>query len=115
VNIFREEVAMIMVIMVIIITAAFRKCFAASKVPRQYPFVLLMEVRLREGKAVGSEKGKGLRSKLCYEEMREFEQGRMIEILIITFEGLLKLKVYLNIQFPPHSKHTSCPLQSPAG
>jgi hypothetical protein len=30
------------------------------KVPRQCPLVLPVEVRLREGKALGSEKGKGL-------------------------------------------------------
>jgi hypothetical protein len=30
-----------------------------SKVPRQCPLVLLVEVRFREGKALGSEKGKG--------------------------------------------------------
>jgi hypothetical protein len=28
-----------------------------SKVPRQYPFVLLVEVRLRKDKDVGSEEG----------------------------------------------------------
>jgi hypothetical protein len=32
----------------------------ASKVTRQYPFLFLVEVRLREGKALGSEEGTGL-------------------------------------------------------
>jgi hypothetical protein len=35
-----------------------QKVFPALKVPRQCPFVLLVEVRLKEGKALGSEKGK---------------------------------------------------------
>jgi hypothetical protein len=33
----------------------------ALKVPRQCPLVLLVEVRLGEGKALGSEEGKRLR------------------------------------------------------
>jgi hypothetical protein len=39
-----------------------RKCFPALKVPRQYPLVLSTKIRLREGKVVGSEEGKGLGS-----------------------------------------------------
>jgi hypothetical protein len=39
----------------------------ALKVPRQCLFVLLVEVRLYEGKS--------LRSGLCYERMEEVEQG----------------------------------------
>jgi hypothetical protein len=39
-------------------------------VPRQCPLVLLVEVRLREGKALGSEKGKALGSGLCYEQRK---------------------------------------------
>jgi hypothetical protein len=35
------------------------------KVPRQCPLVLLVEVRLREGKAFGSEEGEGLECVLC--------------------------------------------------
>jgi hypothetical protein len=38
------------------------------KVPRQCPLILLVEVRLREGKALGSEKGEGLKCGLCYEQ-----------------------------------------------
>jgi hypothetical protein len=34
----------------------------ALKVPRQCPLVLLVEVRLREGKALGSQEGKELGS-----------------------------------------------------
>jgi hypothetical protein len=41
------------------------------KVPVQYSFVLLIEVCLRVGKSMGSEKVKGLRSGLCYEQRRE--------------------------------------------
>jgi hypothetical protein len=37
------------------------KRFPALKVPRQCPLGLLVEVRLREGKALGSEEGKRLR------------------------------------------------------
>jgi hypothetical protein len=36
------------------------------KVPRQCPHALLVEVRLREGKAYGSENGKRLGCGLCY-------------------------------------------------
>jgi hypothetical protein len=32
-------------------------------------------VHLREGKTLGSEEGKGLGSRLCYEQRKEFEQG----------------------------------------
>jgi hypothetical protein len=38
--------------------------FPASKVPRQCPFVLLVELRLREGKALDSDEGKVLESEL---------------------------------------------------
>jgi hypothetical protein len=41
------------------------------KVPRQCPLVFLVDVSLREGKAVGSEKGKVLGSGLCYEQGKE--------------------------------------------
>jgi hypothetical protein len=37
-----------------------QKMFPALKVPRQCPLFLLVEVHLREGKALGSEKVKGL-------------------------------------------------------
>jgi hypothetical protein len=37
----------------------------------QCPFVLLVEVRLREEKVLGSEKEKGLGIGLCYEKMRK--------------------------------------------
>jgi hypothetical protein len=45
------------------------------KVPRQCPFVLLVEKRLREGKALGSEEGKGLGRGACYEKRNEAEGG----------------------------------------
>jgi hypothetical protein len=38
------------------------------KVPRQCPLVLLIEVRLRKGKALGSERGKMLGCGLHYEQ-----------------------------------------------
>jgi hypothetical protein len=61
VNISRKEAAMMMVNnTVTTITAAFTKYFPASKVPRQCPLVLPVEVRLKEGKAVGSVKGERL-------------------------------------------------------
>jgi hypothetical protein len=44
-----------------------QKIFLALKVPRQCPFVLLVEVCLREDKALGSEKGRDLGFGLCYE------------------------------------------------
>jgi hypothetical protein len=37
-----------------------QKHFSALKVPRQCPLFLLVEIRLREGKALESEKGKEL-------------------------------------------------------
>jgi hypothetical protein len=50
----------------------------ALKVPRQCPFVLLVEIRLRDGKALGSEKGKGLGSGFVIrrEEKRREEKTR---------------------------------------
>jgi hypothetical protein len=48
--------------------------FPALNVPRQYPLVLLVEVCLREGEALGIEEGKVLGSGLCYEERREDER-----------------------------------------
>jgi hypothetical protein len=47
--------------------------FPALKVPRQRPSILPVEVRLREGKALGSGKGKGVGYGLCYEQKREVE------------------------------------------
>jgi hypothetical protein len=44
------------------------------KVPRQCLLVLLVEICLKEGKALGSEEGKGLKCGLCYEQRREVEQ-----------------------------------------
>jgi hypothetical protein len=67
VNFSRKEAAMIMVITVITITGVFRKYYPVSKAPRQSPLVLLMEVRLREGKEVGSVKCERLGSEFCYE------------------------------------------------
>jgi hypothetical protein len=50
------------------------KHFSALKVPRRCRLVLL-EVPLREGKALGSEKDNGFGSGLCYEQRRDIEQG----------------------------------------
>jgi hypothetical protein len=47
----------------------------ALKVPRQCPLVLLVEIHLREGNSLGSEKGKVLGSGFCCEEGREYDQG----------------------------------------
>jgi hypothetical protein len=41
--------------------------FSDFKVPRQYTLVFLMGLSLREGKALESEKCKGLVCELCYE------------------------------------------------
>jgi hypothetical protein len=49
--------------------------FPVFKAPRQCPLVLLVEEYLREGKALGSEKGKVLGSGHCYEQSREDEEG----------------------------------------
>jgi hypothetical protein len=43
------------------------------KIPRQCPLVLLVEENLRQGKALGSVKGKGFGCRLCYEHRREDE------------------------------------------
>jgi hypothetical protein len=42
-------------------------------VPRQCPLVLI-EVLLREGEALGSAEGKELGSEFCYEQRREVER-----------------------------------------
>jgi hypothetical protein len=49
--------------------------FSALKVPRQCPFVLLVEIRLREGKALVGEEGKALGSGLCCEPRKKVELG----------------------------------------
>jgi hypothetical protein len=56
----------------------------ASKVPRQYPLVFLVEVRIREGKALGSEEVTGLEMALG---MSRGALLRKIGILILTLEG----------------------------
>jgi hypothetical protein len=43
------------------------------KVPSQYSFVLLVELRLKEGKALGSEGHKGLGIRFCYEQRKGVE------------------------------------------
>jgi hypothetical protein len=62
------------------------------KVPRQCLLVLLAKVCLKEGKALGSEKGKASGSELCCEQRREVEQGlycvRLELISVLTLEGL---------------------------
>jgi hypothetical protein len=60
------------------------------KVSTQCPLVLLVEVRLREGKVLGREEGKALGSGL---------------FIYVTFK----------IQFVPHRKHITSPLRSPTG
>jgi hypothetical protein len=41
----------------------------------QCPFILPTEVRLRKGKAIGSEEGKELGNGLRYEQRKETKQG----------------------------------------
>jgi hypothetical protein len=43
-----------------------------GKVPRQFLLFLLVEARLRQGKALGSDEGKASGSGLRYEHRREF-------------------------------------------
>jgi hypothetical protein len=54
-----------------------RKTFSSAgmKVPRQCPLFLLVKVILREGKGLGSEKGKVLGCGVCHEQRREVELG----------------------------------------
>jgi hypothetical protein len=49
------------------------------KVPRQCPLILLVEVHLSEGKALGKEKGLG--SGLFYEERKEVERGLTLRMV----------------------------------
>jgi hypothetical protein len=51
--------------------------FPALKVHRHRPPVLLVEVYLKEGKALGSEKGKGLRIELCCDRRKERKKGHL--------------------------------------
>jgi hypothetical protein len=56
------------------------------KASRPCPLALLVEVSLREGKALGSEEG----SRLCYEQRKEIERWALlllVRILISTLEG----------------------------
>jgi hypothetical protein len=48
--------------------------------------VLLVNVYLRKGKALGSEKGKGLGCGLCYEQRREVEHGALLRMVRINFD-----------------------------
>jgi hypothetical protein len=45
------------------------------KVPRQCPLVLLVEIRLKDGKALGSGKVQVSGYGICYEQRREFWDG----------------------------------------
>lgn len=47
-----------------------RKFSPVVKIPRQWPLILLVEVLLRVGKVVGSEKGKVLGNYLRFEHRR---------------------------------------------
>jgi hypothetical protein len=62
------------------------------KVPRQCPFVLLVEIRLRKGKGLRSEKVNVSGRGLCYEQNREVEPGFLLRMFGINFymtlEGL---------------------------
>jgi hypothetical protein len=49
--------------------------FPTSQVPRHCPLVIPVQARLGEDKESGSEEGKALGSGLCYEQVREVEQG----------------------------------------
>jgi hypothetical protein len=49
--------------------------FLAFYGPSHHPLFLLVEARLRRGKALGGEKGKGLGCGYCHEERRKFERG----------------------------------------
>jgi hypothetical protein len=50
-----------------------QKTVLALKVPRQCSLVLLVEVHLKEGKALGNEGGTGIGSGCCLEHNTEFE------------------------------------------
>jgi hypothetical protein len=50
------------------------KC-SAFRVSKECLLVLLVDVPLREGKALGSEESKVFGNGLCYEQTKEFEQG----------------------------------------
>jgi hypothetical protein len=45
------------------------------KTPRQGHFLLFVEVNLKQGKALGSEEDRSLRSGFCYEQRSEAEKG----------------------------------------
>jgi hypothetical protein len=49
-----------------------RKCFPALKVPSQCPLIRSVEVRLREGKPVGSEEGNSIRKWVDFVARRGF-------------------------------------------
>jgi hypothetical protein len=61
---------------------------------QQCPFLLPVDVRLREGKALRSEKVKVLGSGFCYEPCREFEHGR--HCLHSELNTKLKIEILFN-------------------
>lgn len=63
------------------------KYVPALQVPRQCTFVLLVYVYLWEGKALGSEKGKALGYRICYEHLF------VILLRIIGIVFILRLEV----------------------
>jgi hypothetical protein len=74
--------------------------FPDFKVLRQCPFFLLIKLRLREGKALGSEEGKGLGSGLCCEQRKENEERLcrfMFGIFVLTLGVALEYQFYLNL------------------
>jgi hypothetical protein len=66
-----------------------QKNFSVLKVLGQCPLDLLAKVRLREGRGLGSEEGKGQGSGICYDQRKEVEPGlccsRTKLVLILTF------------------------------
>lgn len=69
------------------------------EVLRQCLFVLI-KLRLRKGKVLGSEEGKGVRSGLCYEQRNENEERLcffMFKIFILTLGVALGYRFYLNL------------------
>jgi hypothetical protein len=67
-----------------------QKSFHKLKVPRQCPIFLLVEVRLKEGKVLGSEEGKGLGSGVYCEQRKQMDFVVYVRNVDVNIQLLLE-------------------------
>jgi hypothetical protein len=87
--------------------------FAALKVPRQCPVVILVKVGWERAKALGSE-ARGMWG-VCSRIKKLSSDSVPMEVLKVRVEKGCSGKLYLLVQFVPRSKHRQpYPMQKPS-